>query len=255
MRSHRHSLSELYRELDAGGPGKKATDVARGKLVAEKRSFVAFARQKVGDVQEMAKRREEESMTLVHDPNDKAVSRWWLDGWLDPNPLDQPERTEEDKQALEEEREEKEREEERTKEKRPAQQKRQRRSPDDQDPSGIAMPPVAKFGEKYMGHAREESFKQYRKHAPASAKEKKRRKQQKDPGLARRDVQAALFLGNKRERQRQSIRRRYRSSFHVTGESSLLDSEFVEDGSSFLGDRPNGDEEGNDTEMKQDYIV
>lgn len=252
MRSHRHSLSELYRELDAGGPGKKkaTTDAARGKLVAEKRSFVAFARRKVGDVQEMAKRREEESMTLVHDPNDKAVSRWWLEGWLDPNPLDQPERTEEDKQALKEEREEKEREEERTtKEERPAQEKRERRSTDDQDPSGIAMPPVAKFGEKYMGHAREESFKQYRKHAPSSAnKEKKRRKQQKDPGLARRDVQAALFLGNKRERQRQSIRRRYRSSLHV---------EFDEDGSSLSGDRPNGDEEGNanDTEMKQDYIV
>ena len=48
LRSHRHSLSELYRELDAGGGGKKATtDAARGKLVAEKRSFVAFARRKV----------------------------------------------------------------------------------------------------------------------------------------------------------------------------------------------------------------
>ena len=251
MRSHRHSLSELYRELDAGEPGA-AKDVARSKLVAEKRSFVAFARQKVGDVQEMAKRREEESMTLVHDPNDKAVGQWWLDGWLDPNPLDQPERTEEDKQALEKERQEaaeEAAEEERTKE-RLAQQKRQQRCPEDQDPSGIVMP-VAKFGEKYVG----ESFAQYRKYAP-SIKEKKRRKQ-KDPGLARRDVQAALFLGNKRERQRQSIRRRYRSSLHVTGESSFLDSEFDEDGSSLPGDGPNGDEDDNtiDTEMRKDYIV
>ena len=71
--------------------------VAKGKLVAGKRALMAFARQKAGHVLEMANRREEEVMTLVRDSNNEAVDQWWLDGWLDSNPLDQLKRTEEDK--------------------------------------------------------------------------------------------------------------------------------------------------------------
>ena len=152
--------------------------------------LVAFARRKVGEVQEMAKRREEESMTLVHDPNDKAeplVAR----GLARPEPAGS---TGEDGggQASPGGGAGREGAGRGTHQGKTGSGEAERRSTDNQDPSGIAMP-VAKFGEKYMSHAREE-FKQYRKHAPSSSKEKKRRKQ-KDPGLARRDVQAALFWG------------------------------------------------------------
>ncbi len=172
LRVHRHAVE---------GAAKDKTLAA--DLEVEKQKFAIMVYTEVRKVQDDAHRREEQC-TIVHDPNDRAVSAWWLAGWLDPSRSDQPERPAEEEENAQ--------------------------------AAKAAAAKAAHGRGGAAGGAKVEDMFDHEKYLE-KVKHYKRTGKKMDPGIKKSDVQAALFLSNPDERRRTLMRRRNRSSINVGG--------------------------------------